>query len=219
MTPRSRQGRRPSAAAQRPQLLVFAEGRQTEPVYFTHWYRSYRDRVIVKIARHQETTPLHLVRRAIQQRASDLAEARRGRGDAYDQYWCVFDVDAHPGLAEALALAAAHDIQVALSSPCFELWLILHFEYRAGCLNAALAERLSDAYLDCGKVPTPAALGALADRFEVARQRAQRLDRKHVADGSAPPANPSSTVWRLVDEIRGQAAASEEIRKRGPRTR
>lgn len=208
MTPRSRPGhRRSSALARRPQILVFAEGRQTEPLYFTHWYRACRDRVIVKIARHQETTPVDLVRRAIRQRSADLVEARHGQGDAYDQYWCVFDVDEHPGLEQALALAAGHDIHVAVSSPCFELWLILHFEYRAGYLDSAAAERLAAAYLGCGKVLTPAALAKLADGYDVARQRARLLGRKHVADGSGAHANPSTAVWRLVDEIQGPPAA------------
>jgi hypothetical protein len=49
-----------------------------------------------------------------------------------DEVWCVFDVDEHPKLAEARDQANANGIQLAVSNPCFELWLLLHFqEHRA----------------------------------------------------------------------------------------
>jgi hypothetical protein len=127
MTPRRSQ-RRASDNPQRRQLIIFAEGSETEPVYFNNWYRLYRERIIVKVARHQgTTTPMELVQRAINQRGEDQRDARRGLGAAYDEYWCVFDVDVHPRVAEALELAFSRDIFVALSNPCIELWLILHF--------------------------------------------------------------------------------------------
>ena len=162
MTGRSKSGARtPSSAAKRPQLIVFSEGKETEPGYINNWYRIHRDRIIVKVAPHRETTPVELVTRATKQRASDLTEARRGRGDSYDEYWCIFDVDRHPNLTAALELAASSGIRVALSRPCIELWFILHFEYHAGYLETAQAERLSQAYLGRGKTLSPHALDLL----------------------------------------------------------
>jgi hypothetical protein len=46
----------------------------------------------------------------------------------YDEIWCVFDVDEHPKMDEALKIAEKHDICVGLSNPCFEYWLLLHYE-------------------------------------------------------------------------------------------
>lgn len=153
---------------------------------------------------NRETTPVELVARAIKQRTSDLTDARRGRGDPYDEYWCVFDVDRHPNLTGALELAASSDIKVALSRPCIELWFILHFEYHAGYLETAQAERLSQAHLSCGKTLSPQALGLLAASYKTAKGHAQRLDQKHAEDGSPPNSNPSSGVWRLIDVITGE---------------
>ena len=57
-------------------------------------------------------------------------EARGQRDDnlKYDEVWCVFDVDAHPHLPDAKQKAEANRIKMAISNPCFELWLLLHFQ-------------------------------------------------------------------------------------------
>jgi hypothetical protein len=207
MTARSKSGiRKPSNTAKRPQFIVFSEGKETEPGYINNWYRIYRDRVIVKVSPHRETTPLELVTRAIKQRRSDQSEARRGRGDAYDEYWCIFDVDRHPNLADALDLATSSGIRVAISRPCIELWFILHFEYHAGYLETAQAEHLSQGHLGCGKTLSPKALDLLVASYKTAKDHAQRLDQKHAEDGSSPNSNPSSSVWHLIDLITGETA-------------
>ncbi len=208
MTPRpAGRTRRISSSAKRPQLIIFAEGEQTEPVYFTNWYRIYRERIIVNMARHQNTTtPMELVERAISQRARDVREAKRGQGDAYNEYWCVFDVDSHPRLREALELAASADVKIALSNPSIELWLILHFISQTAYIERRDAERESEKLLGCGKTPSPAALELLVDNYEAARDRARGLDRMHEGNGSPPNSNPSSGVWHLVDVIRGDSA-------------
>jgi hypothetical protein len=44
-----------------------------------------------------------------------------------DEFWCVFDVEwprNHPGLLEAVQQAQANGIYLAISNPCFELWLM-----------------------------------------------------------------------------------------------
>ncbi|MDO5287754.1 MAG: RloB family protein, partial [Actinomycetia bacterium] len=64
---------------------------------------------------------------------SSLVEAaskdkESGRYDV-DEYWCVFDVEApkpHGDLRKALEGAKGGRIRLAVSNPCFELWLLLH---------------------------------------------------------------------------------------------
>jgi hypothetical protein len=184
--------------------MIFAEGEHTEPVYFMNWFRKYRERIIVSMAPHRHiTTPRELVESAVRQRGLDIRDARRGRGDAYDEYWCVFDVDVHPRLHEALQMAASADIRIALSNPSIELWFILHFANQAAYVTRADAERESEKLLGCGKMPSPAALELLVNKYTKARDRARGLDRMHDGNGSPQNSNPSSGVWRLVDVIRG----------------
>jgi hypothetical protein len=191
-----------SALASRIQLRIFAEGKQTECLYLNNWHRIYRERVIVSIAPHEYTSPFELVGLAVSQRQTDFREARRGRGRAFDEYWCMFDVDEHPKIPDALQLAASNDINVALSSPCLELWFLIHFVNHTAYIDRREAQRQSKAVLGCDKVLDQSALDRLVENYELARSRALELTKKHFGDGSAKPWNPDSGVWKLVGQIR-----------------
>lgn len=182
--------------------MVFAEGEKTEPIYLTHWYRLHRDRVIVRIAQHEGTSPFELVEHAVAQRSSDLREERRGRGDAFTHYWCVFDVDEHPKIPDALQLAQSNSINIALSGPNIELWFLIHFEPQTAYIERSETKRKVSRILGCDEALSMHALDLLTARYSVARGRAQDLERKHEGDGTAKPWNPSSDVWKLVDVIR-----------------
>jgi hypothetical protein len=193
--------RKISATAKRRSILVFTEGKKTEPIYLTHWSRAYREKIIVAIDDFHGA-PLSLVQEAAARRTADLKAARRGRGDAYSEYWCVFDIDEHPNVARALDLAAASGVSACVTNPCVELWFLLHFQDQNAAIHRHEAQRKASEYLNCGKTPTSAALAALASQYEDARHRAQALDRKHELDGSPSGSNPSSQAWRLIDTIR-----------------
>ena len=202
MSPRSRRLSPRSPQANRVQLKIYAEGEKTESNYLTHWNRLYRERAVISIAQHSHTTPFELVQAAAVERREDLREAKKGRGSAFHQYWCIFDVDEHPRLHEALEMARANDIHVALSSPCVELWFLLHFENQTAYIHRHDAQARAKGHLKCGKELTEAALVLLVNEFEEAKSRARALAVKHEADGSQQPWNPHSEVWRLVDVIR-----------------
>jgi hypothetical protein len=193
--------RRVSGKAKRRSVLVFTEGKKTEPVYLTHWNRAYREKIIVTIDDFHGA-PLSLVQQAAARRTADVKEARRGRGDAYSEYWCVFDIDEHPNVGRALELAASSGVSVSVSNPCVELWFLLHFQEQNAAIERHEAQRKAAEYLSRGKTPTSAALAALFSQYEDARRRAQTLDRKHELDGSPPRSNPSSNAWRLIETIR-----------------
>jgi RloB-like protein len=193
--------RRTSGAARRRSILVFTEGLKTEPIYLTHWHRIFRERIIVTVDEFHGT-PLKLVEAAAARRTADLRAARRGRGDAYSDYWCVFDIDEHPHVDRALELAAASRISVAVSNPCIELWFILHFQDQTAVIDRGDAQRKSSDLLKFGKTPTTAALADLVSRYEDARRRAKALDEKHRLDGAPQRSNPSSGAWCLIGQIR-----------------
>lgn len=71
-----------------------------------------------------------------------------------------------------------------------------------GHLGRHDAQSAAAVLLGCGKVLTRPATDLLYDRYEDARDRAQRLDAKHEGDGSPPRSNPSSSVWSLIEAIR-----------------
>jgi hypothetical protein len=161
----------------------------------------HRDRVLVTIS-DDHGVPMSLVEKAVAAKETDLREARRGRGEDHDQYWCVFDVDSHPRVSEAIALADRHGIEVAVSNPCIELWFLLHFADQAAHIDRRSAQRRCRDELGCEKDLNCKALLRLEERHDDAAARAQALDAKHLGDGSPRGANPSSSLWRLIDAVR-----------------
>jgi len=128
----------------------------------------------------------------------------RRRDQLADEYWCIFDIDERGRVPEAIDMAQANQIRLAISNPCIELWLLLHFGDQNAHIDRSDAQSASKSLLQCGKNLSSEALVRLEEQFEAARRRAQPLDRKHELDGSPPRTNPSSNIWVLVERIRGE---------------
>ncbi len=109
-------------------MLIVCEGSATEPMYFNAVTKHLRLAAIT-VRRAKGSAPMTVVQDAVASKLQREQIANQSSSvAAYDQVWCVFDVDQHPKLRDALALAEKHQISVALSNPCFEFWLLLHFE-------------------------------------------------------------------------------------------
>jgi hypothetical protein len=180
---------------------VFTEGISTEVIYLTHWKRLYRGTTVVTVA-DVHGVPMSLVKAASDQKRADSRDARKGRGDAFDHYWCVFDVNSHPNLESALDMAASNDIQIALSNPCLELWFLLHFEDQTAWIDRHTAQSRCRGLLGCGKTLTATALSQLEAGHDSAVIRAKANSERHVGNGTHELDNPSSSVWRLIETIR-----------------
>lgn len=122
------------------------------------------------------------------ERLVDYAVRLRDRNaDSYDEVWCVVDVDEFD-LAKAWTAANKSAVSLAVSDPCFEVWLLLHFtdhtahipDYKAA--RAILAKHVPgyDKKLD---------YAAFHPGLDDAIARAKALT----------PGNPSTDVWRLVE--------------------
>ena len=103
-------------------VLVVCEGEKTEPQYFLAFGDHYRLHTLS--VEGVGSDPSALIDHAIR---SSRREARHG--ERYDAVWCIFDHDDHPRFEEASLKAEAKGFRLARSWPCFEYWLLLHFEY------------------------------------------------------------------------------------------
>lgn len=74
--------------------------------------------------------PKTLVERATEMKKAGEREANTKKDEylRYDEVWCVFDIDDHPKIADARQQARDNGIDLAISNPCFELWVLLHFQ-------------------------------------------------------------------------------------------
>ena len=118
MAPRTGRPHRRIATGFAPRRIsVFTEGSKTEPGYIKHWHRLYRDRVQV-IVFGGLGAPMQVVESAVETKKREAREARRGRGSASNEYWCVIDVDRHPHVGRAVEKAQANGVAIAVSNPC-----------------------------------------------------------------------------------------------------
>jgi len=179
---------------------VLTEGAVTEPGYLAQWARRNRG-VHIDVA-DSGMVPLSLVQRARDYQKANRPPRRKGRGVEFDEIWCVFDVDQHVNLTQAINEAQQSGIDVALSNPCFELWIILHYEDQTAHIDRRNAQRRARVLgaLDAKRLD-PRNIEALLGGYDAAKLRAQQLRQRHMGNGSNPTENPSSTVWELVDRL------------------
>jgi hypothetical protein len=188
--------RRTAIRPERKTIVVFCEGEATEPDYINALKRlpEIRENTAIVIEIEPGSgVPLPLVDRAI----------KRARDTEVDECWCVFDVEwpgNHPNLPEAIRLAEAHGIGLAVSNPCFELWLALHYEDCGAFMSTGDAERRSRR-LD-GRAGKRIDAGMYMGRRQEAAARAVALEKRHLANGTTfPDDNPSSGMYKFLAAI------------------
>jgi hypothetical protein len=200
--------RRHRPRERKKRYLICCEGEVTEQEYFDDLRVELRNGLLVlKVRGESRVDPLGLVQLAVAERAKAAAAARRARDEnlAFDEVWCVVDVDQHARLPQARDLARREGVELAVSNPCFELWALLHFVDHRSHLASAQARRLLRAHLptydkrlDCT---------ALRAGRAVASARARQLDDQAERNGT-PGTNPTTGVRRLVDHLRAEAGPS-----------
>ena len=195
-----RPARRPRTRNLRRRILVVCEGTVTEPTYlksFKNWCRN--PLVAVEIPK-QQGAPRTIVDVAKERRAEAAAHAKSEGDDnlSFDEVWCVFDVDEHPSVNDACEMARNNDIHVAVSNPCFELWVILHFRESPGAQDRHTIQKMLrtfipdyDKHLD---------FDVLSPNYSTAVTRAARLQQQ-ADDDREPRRNPTTGVHRLTASI------------------
>ncbi len=140
--------RKQARRANYDRILIVSEGSKTEPLYFAEiraFYRLHSANVQVYFS-ELGTAPIQVVEYA--QRLFEQGDTHKGiRPKSFEQVYAVFDRDDHNSYFNALRLAKSlqgqlknEDKQTIIfqaipSVPCFELWLLLHFEEVKAPLN------------------------------------------------------------------------------------
>jgi hypothetical protein len=104
-------------------VLVVMEG-ETERRYFDG-LKERDSNIRIVLVKPGPADPVHLVKACIQN-----MEERGIDVDDGDLAICVFDVDENPPgrIVQAAELARERGIMIALTNPCFEIWLALHYQ-------------------------------------------------------------------------------------------
>lgn len=152
--------------------VISTEGAETEPIYFQE-FRPGRDgsfRLKILGNPNHKSNPVDVVQRLIEYE-------RRERPGPNTEYWAVIDRDAW----QDADLRGAYDLvrsrknyHVAMSDPCFELWLWLHLRPNRPFTDRHDCQRsLEREWPEFSKSDYPA--GILMPLAQVACERAEKL--------------------------------------------
>ena len=105
-------------------FLIVCEGEKTEPNYFKSFKKNVKSFIYTIDTLGEGSNTKDLVKRTI--------KARDNSSQLYDSVWAVFDRDSFSSnnFNSAIELAKSQDVKVGWSHEAFELWYLLHFQYR-----------------------------------------------------------------------------------------
>ncbi|HOI66804.1 MAG TPA: RloB family protein [Thiomonas arsenitoxydans] len=191
--------------------LIVCEGTKTEPHYLKEMLDDLRIRPqVVRIVPNEGVSPDRVVTHALA-----LYEEDQLTGDAFDQVYCVFDRDQHTTFDAAVQrtkdLTNGGKPFVAITStPCFEVWLLLHFCYSEQPFHAAGKKSIGGQVVSALKTKPGFAkygkgqkgiYGQLKAKLADALTHAERLRKHGVATGSVNPATDFDELVRAIKAL------------------
>jgi hypothetical protein len=184
-------------------FLIVCEDDKSAPNYFNalkkHFSLSAASIQVAGSGGHSQ--PIQVVKQAVE--LKERAAVKDSGTEPFDQVWCVIDGDYGDKITNARTKATAKRVELAVSTKCFEYWVLLHFEENdTSTMDCdGLVRSLKQKHLpryQKGKCD----FRNIVERVRDACQRAERLRRPGIARGDAPEdQNPCSEVYKLVNAI------------------
>jgi len=182
-------------------IKIYCNAAETEPNYFTAFKEDVKKSKIsdvnIEIIKKAGLDPLNAVKYVIKDKGK------------CSEVWIVFDKD-HFEIEKAITLAENNDIRVAWSNESFELWFLLHFNYRstaigrAECLKVVKDEFKKKLKIDYAK-NNKDSYKKLKSKMNIAIANAKRLYQEMKRDRISPTkANPCTTVFQLVEVLKSK---------------
>ena len=198
----------------KPIVLIVTEGSQTEPKYFEH-FKTRQNNIDIRVVGSRssagETDYVSLVRKAREYQERNQLSAATG-----DSVWVIADADVNYNnpkpiaeknskLNQARKMADNKGINLLLSSPCFEVWLLLHYQYTTKFIkDYADMKSVLQKYIPT-YTKTADVYELVNDRTKTAIENAKRVERHHLQDGCTLPfgvgVNPFTDVYKLLERL------------------
>lgn len=187
---------------QKSKILIALEGKnKTEKTYFSNFEDSTKS-YNISYAKGNNTDPLNLVQMLIKQidnMGLDLQDD--------DIAYCIFDTDTNPDknkiINKAIQLAKKNNIKIITSSPCVELWFLLHYDYTTSNMsNEEVIKRLKKFYPKYEKNVN--IYSDILKNLDKAIERAKKLE-KYQLDSNrrigTVEANPNTEFYKIVEYL------------------
>ncbi len=157
---------------------------------------------IIKPVPGNETDPVNLVKQTIQKVQAlslDLLED--------DKAYCIFDADMktekNMQIEAAIKLAKDNNVIPIVSTPCVELWFLLHYEYTTAVISSNdVIERLKKHYPKYEKNCN--IYLEIKDRINTAIENSKKLEKYQKQNNKklqTVEANPYTEMYKIVEEL------------------
>lgn len=173
----------------KPIVLIVTEGSQTEPKYFEH-FKTRQNNIDIRVVGSRssagETDYVSLVRKAREYQERNQLSSSTG-----DSVWVIADADVNYNnpkpmaeknskLNHARKMADNRGINLLLSSPCFEFWFLLHYQYTTRFIKdyadmRSLLQKYIPVYTKTADV-----YELINDRTKTAVENAKRAEQHHL---------------------------------------
>jgi hypothetical protein len=190
-------------------VLIVCEGKKTEP----HYLIALRDHLKlsqanIKIDPNSNSSPTSVVKYA-----KDLITD--SFKDPYDHVFCVIDRDKHADFDTAIAQIKGYKnkdidtkIHAIVSNPCFEFWILLHFDYTTKLFGISgdspcddlIKNNLKNFIEDYEKGDKTIMLPIIRSGLEIAVANAKRANKTAKRNNTD---NPTTQMDELVDYLKG----------------
>jgi hypothetical protein len=157
------------AASREPKQSILVVHRGGIEGHYLHYLKRRLDHGQLSMVEVSE----HLSTDAARRRAQTLAKEARLQGSAYDRVWCKVaeaDPPAHPP-------PRGQVVSLFGCAPCFETWLLMHFETVDPVESADSMRARLDQHLPNLTSAPRVSLDLLDGRYETARVQSARLSR------------------------------------------
>ncbi len=121
----------------------------------------------------------------------------------YDEVWVVFDGDfGATKIANARTSANTNSINLAISTPFFEYWLILHYEEycKTQCTKDQMLDKLKEHWRNYDKGAKQSSFQEIVRDYMTAAKRARKIRDRKVYDNPEDQ-NPCSELYLLTNAL------------------
>ncbi len=190
-------------------ILIVVEGQETEYNYFNDLKAELRlPTTEIKVYSGSGGDPCQVVEKANSYRNQMTSKP--------DEVFCIFDHDNKPEkYKQAIKKAQDYGFEESITSiPCFEIWLLLHFQYTSRSFQncSEVETQLQRELVNASSVNTPANYDKSLDYYNLLKaklnqaiENAERLDREQQEMGQIHP-NPYTKVHLLVKKLQEEKA-------------
>ena len=196
-------------------FLIVCEGEKTEPNYFKKFEGKFGNVIFEIDCEGKGYNTMKVV--------EEVIKIRDKNPNKYNRVWAVFDKDSFPDndFNSAIQMARKNNIACAWSNEAFELWYLLHFQYRETPMSRKdykkkieneINEKISGFVYTKNSTEMYDILQKYGNQTQAIRN-AEKLSQQYNNEKFAEH-NPGTQVHKLVKQlIRQDEELNEEIRQ------